>query len=88
LSSRNFLRKHETNYLIKHIELKVGFGSIWSCLISSPLRNLIQLGESGMGSSPRAMAAISSTSNNLARLASLCLGQGQTQGNMRSHCMS
>ena len=40
------------------------------------------------GSDPRIMDAISRASKNSARLASLCLGQGQPQGNVRPHWVS
>lgn len=41
-----------------------------------------------MGSGPRIMDAISRASSNSSRLASLCLGQGQPQGNVRPHWVS
>lgn len=61
---------------------------VWGLFYWFPARKLDPIGKTGVGHSPRIMAAISSTSSSLARLILLYLGKSQAPGNMRPYWSS
>ena len=54
---------NEANYSVKNVDLKVTFGHLGAALFVLNWGNLIQWGDTGVGSGPRITGAISRASN-------------------------